>query len=117
MKYPGYVYNSYSTAAVSGKDQVGGLLGRAFCGTVTNSYSIGKVENGGGFMGNNYAGGAITNCYWNKQTSGQTSSSGGTGYTTSEMAIQSNYKDWDFSTIWIMGDDGYPKLRTFGDGS
>jgi hypothetical protein len=55
--------------------------------------------------------------YWDKDVSGVlvTATGGGSievvGRTTVEMGNQSNYTNWDFNNVWIMGIDGYPKLR------
>ncbi|MBP7310561.1 MAG: T9SS type A sorting domain-containing protein, partial [Candidatus Cloacimonetes bacterium] len=51
--------------------------------------------------------------YWDTQTSGTASSAGGTGYTTTQMKIQSNFINWAFVTIWGIDagiNDGYPFL-------
>ena len=48
--------------------------------------------------------------YWNIETSGQNTSKCGLGLTTEQMKQQTIY-GWNFNTIWIMGEDGYPKLR------
>lgn len=59
----------------------------------------------------------ITNCFWDKETSGTTVSDCGTGKTTAEMKTQSTFTDvgWDFNTIWGIGggvagtvNNGYP---------
>jgi hypothetical protein len=82
----GTVENSYFTGNVSGNLQVGGLAGRN-TGTVRNSYSTGSVTGTtgvGGLVG--YGGvGIVTNSFWDRETSGQPSSDGGTGKTTAEM--------------------------------
>ncbi len=83
-------------------------------GTITNSYSTGSVSGSnyvGGLVGYNY-GGAITNSYWDTETSGQTTSDGGTGLTTAQMKQQASFSGWDFSNVWGI-DEGasYPYLR------
>jgi hypothetical protein len=57
----------------------------------------------------------VTNCFWDTQTSGQATSNGGTGKTTSQMTTQSTFTSagWDFDTIWAIRspiNDGYPYL-------
>jgi hypothetical protein len=82
----GDVSDSYSTGSVSGNSAVGGLVGWNE-GTVSNSYSIGSVTGGelvGGLVGNNFVG-FVTNSFWDIETSGQSTSAGGTGKTTAEM--------------------------------
>ena len=100
------IKNVYSTAQVEGNEYVGGIAGRLY-GSVDNGYIIGKVQGNsrvGALFG--YKGCSVTSCYWNTETTGISG-----GYTTEQMKSQSNYANWDFDTIWIMGDDGYPKLR------
>jgi hypothetical protein len=116
---PSSIINCYSTGSVSGGSYAGGLVG--YTGktnsTITNCYSTGSVSSGSGSRGGLIGGntGTITNCFWDKTTSGQLSSSGGTGKTTAEMKTQSTFltAGWDGS-IWNMGDginSGYPYLK------
>ena len=82
----GIVSDCYSTASVAGNSTVGGLVGENHEGTVSNSYSTGNVtgENYvGGLVGRNS--GTVSNSFWDTETSGQTTSDGGTGKTTAEM--------------------------------
>ncbi|HPP59954.1 MAG TPA: PASTA domain-containing protein, partial [Candidatus Hydrogenedens sp.] len=97
----GTINNSYSTGAVSGTSYIGGLVG-SNRDTVTNCYSTGLVSASGtyygGLLGHNTA--TVSDSYWDKDTSGQSSSAGGTGKTTSEMKQQSTFNNWDFNNIW-----------------
>ncbi|NLN85053.1 MAG: T9SS type A sorting domain-containing protein [Candidatus Cloacimonetes bacterium] len=60
----------------------------------------------------------VTGCYWNTQTSGQTSSGAGEGRLTAQMVFphsDDTYVDWDWE-IWAPDtdhviNDGYPYLR------
>ncbi|MHC4559109.1 MAG: GLUG motif-containing protein [Planctomycetota bacterium] len=111
----GSVWNCYSTGSVSGDDNVGGLVGYNNMGTISNCYSTGSVSGRGavgGLVGVN--GGSISNCFWDINTSGTTTSSGGTGLPTAQMQAESTFTSagWDFTTpIWIMCDEpDYPKL-------
>jgi hypothetical protein len=88
----GTVSNSYSTSSVTGDWSVGGLVGWNYWnawnpGTVSNSYSSGSVFSSqpevGGLVGS--AGGTTGNSFWDIETSGQSTSAGGTGKTTLEM--------------------------------
>ncbi len=111
----GTISNSYSTGAVTGTNGVGGLAGVNHYSTISNSYSTGSVTgtNGvGGLVGYNNYGGAITNSYWDTETSGQTTSDGGTGLTTVQMKQQASFSGWDFTNVWGI-DEGasYPYLR------
>jgi uncharacterized repeat protein (TIGR02543 family) len=88
----GTVSNSYSTGSVTGTEAsntvcVGGLVGYNNAGNVNNSYSTGSVTDNyvvGGLVGYNNDGN-VNNSFWDKETSGQTTSAGGMGKTTEEM--------------------------------
>ncbi|MBA7701572.1 hypothetical protein ES703_110312 [subsurface metagenome] len=111
----GTITNCYSTGSVSGNFNVGGLVGVNYS-TITNCYSTGSVAgNGGvgGLVGVNLEG-EITTSFWNIETSGLTTSRGGTGLPTAEMQTMSTFTDagWDFTTpVWTI-DEGvdYPRL-------
>jgi len=82
----GIVNNSYAMVNVTGTTFVGGLVGLNRYGNVYNSYSTGLVTGDffpGGFVARN--GGTVFNCFWDMETSGQSSSDGGEGKTTAEM--------------------------------
>ena len=110
----GSVSNCYSTGAVGGGYQVGGLVGHNSDGAVSNCYSTGTATGDhhvGGLIGDNpygsaldcysttvviarsYFGGlvgfsdtdSVANCFWDVETSGQVESAGGTGLTTDQM--------------------------------
>jgi hypothetical protein len=112
----GTITNCYSNGSVEGVDIVGGLVG-GNNGTITYCYtatSVSGTDDVGGLVGSgppNY----VFNSFWDKETSGQTTSEGGTGLPTAEMQTMSTFTDagWDFSTpIWKMNCEGmsYPKL-------
>jgi len=115
------ITNSYSTADVSGYGLVGGLVGQHQSGTINNSYSTGSVTGNemiGGLVGRSY--GTVTGSFWDNETSGRSSSAGGTGKTTAQMKTKSTFTDagWDFSDIWNINgncNDGYAYLRGFED--
>lgn len=99
----GTVSNCYSTSTASGGNCAGGLVGCNNYGTLSNSYSTGSVSgsgNVGGLVGENT--GTVSNSFWDKQTSGQATSDGGIGKTTAEMKTQSTFTNvgWDFVNIW-----------------
>jgi len=102
------IENSYASGSVSGTRTVGGLVG-SFGGEsrvggpqIINSYAIGPVtgtSNVGGLVG--YDSSLRTNAYnsvvssfWDKQTTGQTTSAGGIGKTTAEMQDITLYSGW-----------------------
>jgi hypothetical protein len=111
----GTITNSYSTGSISSSHYTGGLVGFNNHGAITSSYSTGSVKGGsytGGLVGDQYFG-AITSSYWDTQTSGLTTSAGGTGKTTAQMKTQATFVNWDFTNVWAI-DEGksYPYLRT-----
>jgi hypothetical protein len=111
----GTVNNSYSTGNVTGTGWVGGLVGINgaiyYGGTVSNSYSTGTVtgsEEVGGLVGENeYSGagvdfhGIVSNSFWDIETSGQSTSDGGTGKNTTEMQDIATFSGagWDIMAV------------------
>jgi hypothetical protein len=81
------VTDSHSTGSVTGNSSVGGLVGWNYYSSVTDSYSTGSVtgdEGVGGLVGYSYHS-TVSNSFWDIQTSGQSTSDGGTGKTTAQM--------------------------------
>lgn len=113
------ISDSYSTGNVNGTNNIGGLVGffqGPIAGQATNCYSTGLVQGitTGGFVCD--AGpGIFTNCFWDNQTSGQTTSAGGAGVmgrTTAQMLTQATFVGWDFANTWWMVDgETRPFLR------
>ena len=116
------ISQSYATGNVTGGFAgVGGLVGANFASgataSVTESYSTGLVTPGsgglgyGGLVGFNFAvlGGtaAVSNSYWDTQTSGRATSAGGTGLTTAQLqaALPSG---WDTNVWSIVAGQSYP---------
>lgn len=101
-------------------DEVGGFVGGLWAGSTVNCYSTGLVTaptgtwaSPGGFC--SYNGGTITNCFWNTETSGQTTSDGGIGKTTAQMKNYQTFLNagWGMGSIWGITsqcNDGYPCL-------
>ena len=128
----GDIYDSYSTSNVSSsydlasrRSDAGGLVGwngevYPKFGRVYRSYSTGKVTNSQGGLVGGLIGGSdsdpvssIFDSYWDVNTSGVSTSAGGTGKTTAQMMDASTFKGWDISYdsghTWIMA--GYPHLQ------
>ena len=110
------IASSYATNEVSGRRRVGGLVGENLAGShVESSYSTGAVtgkEKFGGLIGEDE--GEIDSSFWDVDASGQNASAGsGTGLTTAEMQKKATFEEagWDFETVWVMPDSGYPQLR------
>ena len=126
----GTITNCYSTSSISANVNVGGLVGtNGYCdwltcyyGTISNCYSTGSVDGHeyvGGLVGHQ-GNGEIKDSFWDIETSGQTTSAGGTGKTTTEMQMQVTFTDagWDFvgesfngiEDIWFIPQSDYPQL-------
>jgi len=126
--HQGSVNNCYSAVDLNGWSCIGGLIGYVYYSEVTNSFSIGSVVYTnpgkdplrmlGGLIGLRTES-IVSNSYWNTETSGQSSSDGGSGRTTEQMTYPyalNTYTDWDFNTIWASDENytsnyGYPYLR------
>jgi hypothetical protein len=77
------VSNSYSTGNVTGYSDVGGLVGKVWSATASN-------------------------CFWDVQTSGQTTSNGGTGKTTAEMQDIATFSVAGWTIIAVALDETNP---------
>ena len=99
-QYTGVITAVYAVGAVSGRaDRHGGLIGLNR-GVVTVCFSTGEVpQDGGGLIERNGDDGAVTNCYWDTETSGQTESAVGDAKTTDELQSPTGYAgpyaDWN----------------------
>jgi hypothetical protein len=96
--------NSYSGCSVNGSTRVGGLTGDNwyYRGIVTNSYSTGSVTGStqiGGLVG--YSTATVSNSFWDIETSGQSSSAGGTGKTTTEMKSITTFSGAGWNTVTV----------------
>jgi len=113
----GKVLNSYNKGTVTGSGAVGGLVGRVDAATVESSYSIGFISSNnsgsGGLIGSERNSPTVLNSFWDTETSGKTTSFGGTGKTTAQLKDINTYLDagWDFETVWFMPENSYPMLR------
>ncbi|MFN7277277.1 MAG: GLUG motif-containing protein, partial [Betaproteobacteria bacterium] len=109
--------DSYATGGVTGSSRLGGLVGWSSntATTISNSYAIGSVTGAtetGGLVGFN-EGAILTNSFWNTQTSGQSSSAGGTGLSTAQMRDPASFTGWDLSGVWSLQNAARPFLRSF----
>lgn len=113
----GSINNCYSSGSIETTGSyAAGFVGRN-AGSISNCYHTGLVTVAttprGGFCSNNA--GTISNSYWDTVTSGQATSAGGTGKTTTEMQQglipdTTIYVGWD-NTIWNAGTlTEYPTL-------
>ncbi len=113
----GTITNSYSTGSVSGSEEsqsIGGLVG-INAGEIIDCYSTGHVSGDnavGGLVGLDDEAEPVINSYWDINTSGQDSSDGGEGKTTTEMITSSTFSAWDFSETWSIEEgESYPYLQ------
>jgi len=130
----GSLANCYAMGSVNGGNEVGGLLGSLECwyvlfGSIANCYSTGQVIGSGtqvgGLVGGSYGSNNTGGCYWDIQTSGQSSSIIGAGRTTAQMIFphsSDTYVGWDFDNVWApdyqhLLNNGYPFLRNTIPGS
>ena len=113
----------YSTGSVDGDaDGAGGLVGINMDpnAIISSCYSTGEVYGyyySGGLVGIN-DGGTVATSFWDTDTSGESSSDGGTGKTTTEMQTLSTFTSagWDFNDLgdWCMPAYDYPRLKWEG---
>ena len=111
------VTDCYATGNVEGNEYVGGLTGHVQLGTIYKCYSAGRVSGNrytGGFTGYVRLLGKVLRCFWDTQTSGQSTSAGGTGKTTAQMKTIDTFTstNWDFWITWdICEGTNYPVLQ------
>jgi hypothetical protein len=97
----GVIQNCYSHVNITN-----GIYSAGFVcydiGIVTNCYSTGSIS-GTGSNGFSYTEGTGTNCFWDTETSGKSTSVGGTGKTTAEMKTLSTFTNWDIvsKASWV----------------
>jgi filamentous hemagglutinin family protein len=107
----GFVTRSYATGAVNGNFAVGGFAGSSDSG-ITLSYATGAVNGAmqvGGFIGTAYGGGGIINHNW---SSGAVSggNAGGFAGNSDDGTIANSY--WDIGTSGQAGSQGGSGLTT-----
>lgn len=113
----GSISDSYGKGEVAGTSGANGGLVGLNQGSVNSSYSTAIVAAGtnpGGLVGVNQST-VDSDSFWDTEVSGQASSHGGTGKTTSEMTSSTPFTNagWDFSDTWNIDagiNDGYPAL-------
>ena len=102
--------NCYSSATVLADNDVGGLVGENYNGTIINCYSTGGVSGGydvGGLAGSNYWYATITNCYSRGIVSGNKRVGGLVGW-NAESTITNCYATGSISgTTYVGGLVGY----------
>ncbi|WP_097461811.1 two-partner secretion domain-containing protein [Mangrovitalea sediminis] len=129
IQMAGSTTDSYATGAVSGIQDVGGLIGYADgSGTLNTSYAAGSVtlasggHNAGGLIGATTPGLTGAGNFWDTTTSGQSTSAGtiATGMTTANMQTAANFTsattangnanpNWN-TAFWTLSNGSYPSL-------
>ena len=113
---------SYATGRVNGNRRVAGLLGFSWGVTIRNSYAVGAVSGNddvGGLVGDKFGSdNNVISSYWDTQSTGQLSSVGGTGQSTSQLQSPTSntgiYADWN-ADWWDFGTSSqYPVLKYGG---
>ena len=119
-----HLTDSYSIGNATGNSNVGGLAGScSSSATVMNCYSVGSVTGDthvGGLLGSNNSS-CVSASFWDMETSGRSTSAGGTGKTTAEMKTIYTYTSagWDFlgeflngtEDFWFILSNEYPQLN------
>ena len=105
----GDITNSYSTGIVTGNGETGGLVGFSDnVGHISKTYSTGQVlyfpsgtgSGGSGGLVGLYEGMlALSDSFWDTETSGMATSDGGIGKTTLEMQSVVTFTNWDIVDI------------------
>ncbi len=102
---------SYATGKVTGKADVGGLVGYNFNAVVAISYATGPVltlqwrePTGGGLVGRNSEHGWVGDSYWTPETTRRSNSSGGESKSKEELQSPTGY-DGIYAN-WNMDVDG-----------
>ena len=115
----GTITASYATGSVNGNREVSGFLGSSWGVTIRNSYAVGAVSGHndvGGLVGDKFGSdNNVISSYWDTQSTGQLSSVGGTGQSTSQLQSPTSntgiYADWN-SDWWDFGTSSqYPVLK------
>jgi PKD repeat protein len=118
------ITSCYATGMVEGtggtQNNIGGLVGMNWSGTVTSCYAIGEVKGTGSFVGGLigcWNDGIIACSFWDVELTGSTNSSGGKGLTTAQMKTLSIFQNAGWSSYgWVMANGEYPRLNWEGTG-
>ena len=115
--YQGTALNSYSRTDVYGTVRIFGFGDSSNSDDypLVNCYSTGSINTVDTGYGFSEVHTSIQNCFWDIETSGYDTGSGGTGKTTEDMKTESTFTNagWDFTDNWAIDpgiNDGYPYL-------
>jgi hypothetical protein len=114
----------FSSAAVLRGGSVGGIVGLSHASSIAMCFSTATIRGGsrsGGILGRNVFRTSTSSCFWDVETSGVSTSEGGTGLTTAKMKDIATYLNggWDLvdevangtCDYWQMSAGQYPQLR------
>jgi len=112
QSYNSTISNCYAIVNITTEEQSGGFMGNTFNDVITNCYCAGNItgiSEIGGFIGMDNSSTTINNCFWDIESSGQSTSVGGIGKTTVEMKTGSTFTSagWDFLYETANGIDDY----------
>lgn len=99
----GDIFDAYARGNVTGTSEVGGFIGRIDAGTVSRVYSRGRVSGTsllGGLVGVRDGSANFSYAYWELESSYQSASAAGTSFTYSNKTKHSTYAGFDFANIW-----------------
>ncbi len=111
------ISDSYARGNVKGNQSVGGFVGQSG-DVIQRVYASGRVDKVssetdiGGLVGKFWSPDGpndAPNSFWDKQSSGRSSSVGGIGKNTNEMLGSALYTNWN-SSIWSYSNQDYPRL-------
>ena len=118
----GWIEDSYAMGETAARFDVAGLIGHN-TGSLTRVFATGRVKSigyPGGLTANNQ--GSIVDGFWDRETTQQSSSQGGSGKTTAELQTPTSntgiYAGWSTSRWDFGGQTQYPALKADinGDG-
>ena len=107
-----YATGNVSTSSGAASSVIGGLVGSTNgSSNISASYATGRVSpsSSGGLVAHS-TGGQVSNSYWDRQTTGQSSSTGGGGvHTTAELQTPAGYTGiysaWNVNVDGVTGND------------
>ncbi len=101
-----HISNCYAANAITGKDEIGGLIGAYLSGIVTNCYakSIPPFEDlDGGLIGKNRVSPNCSDCFNNSYfINTAPNNHQGVALSQEQMTLQASYPGWDFTDIWYL---------------
>lgn len=111
--------NSYNMSNIIGETKIGGLIGNTITATITNSYNASSITGNseiGGIIGVATSSSILNNSYCSNNyniigTNTSSTNNGSSSLTEAQMYLQSSYVGWDFTNIWQIETNSYPKFK------